>query len=150
VRGLRPLADLLLDYGATCSKLCDDGEETALDGLGGAAIGRIVAKPNHIGHIGVEVRQMQRCDASCDAVHLQPGSGLPAPARRLAGQRVVQPQSATDGEAAVGNVVGIAGGPFFLMAVESERADLERDCVRGLADYRRGLGRHVRHLAHRA
>ena len=114
-------------HGAARSKLRDDGEESTPGGLGGAAVGRVVAEPDRVGDLGVEVRQVQRGDAAGGAIDQQPGAGLPAPARgRVAGQRVVEAQRAADGEAAVGDVVGVAGGPLLLVAIDGERADLQR------------------------
>src|ERR1700733_14102680 len=54
-RGLGPLADLLLHDGAARSELRDDGEEAALDGGGGPAVGSVVAEPDGVGDIRVEV-----------------------------------------------------------------------------------------------
>src|SRR5271170_818319 len=57
VVGLGPRADLLLDHGAACAELRHDGEETALGCGGDAAVGGVVAEPDHVGDSGVEVRQ---------------------------------------------------------------------------------------------
>src|SRR6266702_3166775 len=68
VVGLGPLADLPLDYGVAGSQLRDDGEEASLGGVGGSAVGGIVAEPDGVRDDGVEVPQVQRGDVAGDAV----------------------------------------------------------------------------------
>jgi len=126
VVGLGPRADLLLDHGAACAELRHDGEETALGCGGDAAVGGVVAEPDHVGDSGVEVRQMQRGDVAGDAIDGQPGAGLPDPVRNGVGwQCVVEAKGAANGEGAVGDVVNLAGSPLFLVVVDEERADFE-------------------------
>ncbi len=51
----------------------------------------------------------------------------------VGGKRIVQAQGSADGEAAVGDVVGVAGGPLFLTVVYQERANFERGRFVGFA-----------------
>jgi hypothetical protein len=67
------------------------------------------------------------------AIHEQPWAPLPNPVALLvggawliAGQGVVETDYAADDEAAVGYIVGVAGGPLFDHAVEQKGADFER------------------------
>ena len=80
-----------------------------------------------------------------DAVHQQPRSALPHPAtgRRgglVAGQSVVETDDAAHGEAAVGHVVRVAGGPLLDDPIEKEGADLEGVIAGGRAGRVAGLG----------
>lgn len=123
---LGPAADGFLDYGFACSELGDDDVEAAaaFDGGVGAAVGGVVAEPDGVGDDGVEVGKMERGDVAGDAVDGDPGAGLPDPVRSgVGGEGVVDAEGAADGEGAVGDVVGFAGGPFFLAVVDEERAD---------------------------
>jgi len=123
---LGPRADGALNYGATCSELGDYGDETAFGGGGDSAVGGVVAEPDGIGDGGVEVGQVECGDVTGDAVDEEPGTGLPDPVGDgVGGERVVEAEGAADGEAAVSDVVGVAGGPLFLMVVDEERADFE-------------------------
>ena len=123
---LGPGADGALDYGAARSELGDYGDEAAFGGGGDSAVGGVVAEPDGIGDGGVEGGQVECGDVAGDAVDEEPGAGLPDPVGDgVGGERVVEAEGAADGEAAVGDVVGVAGGPLFLMVVYEERADLE-------------------------
>ncbi len=126
VVGLGPGADGALDDGAARSELGDYGDEAAFGGGGDSAVGGVVAEPDGIGDGGIEVGQMECGDVAGDAVDEEPGAGLPDPVGDgVGGEGVVEAEGAADGEAAVGDVVGVAGGPFFLMIVDEEWADFE-------------------------
>ena len=74
VIGLWPLSDRLLDDCSTCSKLRDHGQKPTLRGLRRSAVGRIVAKPDHIGDYGIKLRQVQRRQVTGDPIRsLGPG-----------------------------------------------------------------------------
>ena len=87
---------------------------------------------------------MEGLDVAGDAVDEEPGAWLPAPAGLvLGGEGVVEAQGAADGEAAVGDVVGVAEGPLALAVVYEQGADLEGGSVFVLlirGDVRRGVG----------
>src|SRR5882757_3552586 len=69
---------------------------------------------------------MQRGDVAGDAVDRKPGAGLPDPVRNGVGwQGVVEAKGAAYGEGTVGDVVDLAGGPFFLAVVDEKGADFE-------------------------
>ena len=119
VVGLGPGAYLALDDGAAGSELGDDGEEAALGGGGDSAVGGVVAEPGYVGDGGVEVGEVEGGDVAGGAVDEEPGAGLPDPVGGgVGGESVVEAEGAADGEAAVGDVVGVAGGPFFLAIVD--------------------------------
>ena len=89
-----------------------------------------------------------------DAIDQQPRTALPNPARSsrsglragfFVRQRIIQPHSAPHHEAAIGNVVGIAGGPLFLCAIQQKRANLKR--IFAGQGSGRIAGPAVRHLA---
>jgi hypothetical protein len=56
----------------------------------------------------------------------------------LAGERVVEAQRAADHEAAVGDVVDFARGPFFDLVIDDEGADVKGLLLRGGAGGVRG------------
>jgi hypothetical protein len=145
--GLRPLAYLLLDDGAARAKLGDDGEEAAFGGCRGAAVGGVVAEPDGVGDLGVEVGQVQCSDAAGGAIDEQPGAGLPAPARaRFAGKLVIQAHRTANRKAAVGDVVSVARGPLFLPAIDGKGAHLQGDGIArlvGVICRRCGPRRHI-------
>jgi len=69
---------------------------------------------------------MQRGDVAGDAVDGEPWAGLPDPVRNGVGwQGVVEAEGATNGEGAVGDVLDLAGGPFFLELIDEEGANFE-------------------------
>ena len=143
-----PFSDGLLHDGAARSELGDDEKEAAFGRGAGAAVGGVVAEPDGVGDHGVEVWQVQSGDVAGGAVDEEPGSGLPAPALGgFAGQGVVEAQGSADGEGAVGDVVGVAGGPLFLAAVDDQRADLEGFGGSGGVGRGGGRGRRVGDLA---
>ena len=74
------------------------------------------------------------------AVDEQPGSGLPDPVRSgVRREGVIETEGAADGEAAIRDVVKIAGGPLFLAVVDQEGADLQGGGLVGLG-VRSGVG----------
>jgi hypothetical protein len=93
---------------------------------------------------------MQSGDTAGGAVDEQPRPGLPDPVRSgIAGQCVVQTQRAAHGEAAIGHVVGLAGGPLLLPPVHEQRPYLQTEnilCTRGSG----GISGKVRHTSDRA
>jgi hypothetical protein len=117
------------DYGTAGSQLGDDGYESSLGGGEGAAVGGVIAVPDGVGDGGVEIREVEGGNAAGGAVDEEPRAGLPTPAGcGVGGQGVVEAKDAADGEAAVGDVVGVAGGPLFLVVVDEEGTDLEGGC----------------------
>jgi hypothetical protein len=63
-------------------------------------------------------------------------------------ERVIEANYPSDNEAAVRYVMGIAGGPFFHLAVDHEWADLQRVLADQSAGWVAGL--RVRHALNRA
>jgi hypothetical protein len=123
---LWPFADQLLHDSATAAELGDDGEEASLGGVGGAAVGGVVAEPDGVGDYGVEVGEMESRNVTGDAVDGDPGAGLPEPVLGcFCRERVVDVEGPADGEGAVGDVVEFAHGPLFLAVVDEERPDFE-------------------------
>ena len=57
----------------------DDGEESSLGRVGGAAVGGVVAEPDGVGDYGIEVGEVEGRDVAGDAVDRDPGAGLPDP-----------------------------------------------------------------------
>jgi hypothetical protein len=123
--GLRPGGDDFLDDGFAGAELGDDGDEATFGGGGDAAVGGVVAEPDDVGDLGVEVGEVEGGDVAGGAVDHEPGAGLPGPAGRFGGERVVDVEGAADDEGAVGDIVDVAEGPLFLVAVDEERANVE-------------------------
>jgi hypothetical protein len=146
--GLRPGGDDLLDEGLVGAELGDDGDYAGFGGGGDAAVGGVVAEPDDVGDLGVVVGEVEGGDVAGGAVDHEPGAGLPGPAGGFVGQGVVDVEGAADDEGAVGDVVDVAEGPFFLVAVDVQGANAEGSGVlgfvvgggfgRGVGDFARG------------
>ncbi len=96
-----------------------------------AAIRPVVAKPAHLAHSRIVIRQLQCRDMARHAIHQQPRPALPhpvallVPRRLLTRQGVVQPQHPPHHKAAVGYIMGVAGRPFLHQAIYNQCADLQ-------------------------
>ena len=90
---------------------------------------------------------MQCGDVAGDAIDREPGAGLPDPVKGgVGGQGVVEAKGAANGEGAVGDVVELAGSPFFLAVVDEEGADFKGGGFVGFGVGSR-VGLRVRHSA---
>jgi hypothetical protein len=133
VVGLGPGAEGTLDYGAAGSKLRYYGDEAAFGGGGDSTVGGVVPEPDGVGYGGIEVGQVEGGDVAGGTVDEQPGAGLPDPVRSgVRREGVVETEGAADGEAAIRDVVELAGGPLFLAVVDDEGADLQGGGLVGL------------------
>jgi len=143
---LGPGGDDFLDYGFAGAEFGDDGDESTLGGGGDTAIGAVVPEPDYVGDVGVVVGEVEGGDVAGDAVNLEPGGGLPGPARGFGGEGIIDVEGATNDEGAVGDVVDFADSPLFLYSVDVEGTDVEAGGFLGFV-VGVGLGRGVGNAA---
>jgi hypothetical protein len=128
-----PGADFLCQDRSAAADLRDHGVELVAARIESAVSG-IVPKPDDLGDGGIVVGQLHGGNVAVGAVDHDPGTALPDPVFGfVAGEGVIEAQGPAYDEAAVGDVVDLAGGPFLDLVVNDEGPHVEGFLLRASA-----------------